>query len=72
MFLHKFRLNADDIFLAVGHIFIKDFLQRFLAFRLLKKSTDHTEYTEKDFRRMIKTTPSDLRLQTSDLRLHLS
>ena len=29
LFPHKFRLNSDDIFLAVGHIFIKDFLQRF-------------------------------------------
>ena len=33
-----------------------------------KKSTDHTEDTEKDFCRMIKTTPSALRLQTSDFR----
>ena len=31
-----------------------------------KKSTDHTENTEKDFRRMIKTTPSDFIPQTSD------
>ena len=31
-----------------------------------KKSTDHTEDTEKDFRRMIKTTPSDFKPQTSD------
>ena len=31
-----------------------------------KKSTDHTENTEKDFRRMIKTTPSDFKPQTSD------
>ena len=68
MFPYKFRLNSDDIFLAVGHIFIKDFLQRFLAFRLPKKATDHTEDTEKDFRRMIKTTPSDFRPQTSDFR----
>ena len=29
-------------------------------------STDHTENTEKDFRRMIKTTPSDFKPQTSD------
>ena len=29
-------------------------------------STDHTEDTEKDFRRMIKTTPSDFKPQTSD------
>ena len=31
-----------------------------------KKSTEHTEDTEKDFRRMIKTTPSDFKTQTSD------
>ena len=37
LFPYKFRLNSDDIFLAVGHIFIKDFLQRFLAFRLPQK-----------------------------------
>ena len=29
-------------------------------------STEHTEHTEKDFRRMIKATPSDFRHQTSD------
>ena len=34
--------------------------------RQLKTSTDHTEDTEKDFRRMIKTTPSDFKPQTSD------
>ena len=35
--------------------------------QLKKKSTEHTEYTEKDFRRMtnLRLQPSDLRLQTS-------
>ena len=37
-----------------------------------KKSTEHTEDTEKDFRRMIKTTPSALSPQTSDLRIQTS
>ena len=37
-----------------------------------KKSTEHTEDTEKDFRRMIKTTPSDFRPQTSDFRLQVT
>ena len=49
------KWNSHSVFATPKH----------LAFRLLKKSTDHTENTEKDFRRMIKTTPSDFRPQTS-------
>ena len=51
----------------VDYVIYQDFPKRFIAFRLpQKKSTDHTEDTEKDFRRMIKTTPSDFKPQTSD------
>ena len=40
----------DILFLAIGHIFIKDFLQRFtcglFCRRQLKTSTDYTDYTD--------------------------
>ena len=35
-----------NIFLAIGHIFIKDFPQRFLAFRLLKNHPQNTRRTQ--------------------------
>ena len=44
----------------------QDFSKDFQPSGYPKKSTDHTEDTEKDFRRMIKTTPSDFKPQTSD------
>ena len=50
------KWNSHSVFATPKH----------LAFRLPKKATDHTEDTEKDFRRMIKTTPSDFKPQTSD------
>ncbi|MGM9732330.1 MAG: hypothetical protein ACI3YS_10200 [Prevotella sp.] len=56
------KWNSHSVFATPKH----------LADRQLKKSTEDTEYTEKDFRRMIKTTPSDFRPQTSDFRLQTS
>ena len=48
----------------------RTFSFKFLNFRtrIARKflSTEHTEHTEKDFRRMIKATPSAFRPQTSD------
>ena len=54
--------------------FIKDFPQRFLAKQPPKKSTEHTEDTEKDYRRMTNFSlqTSDLKPQTSDFKLQTS
>ena len=68
--------SKDTTSPKINHTFLyvscdsRTFSFKFLNFRtrIARKflSTEHTEYTEKDFRRMIKVTPSDFRHQTSD------
>ena len=46
LFPYKFRLRSDDWFLATGHIFIKDFLQRFLAKQPPKKHPSNIRWSD--------------------------
>ena len=65
--------NKTDTLQIFPYIFLLSFVKiKLFLPQATKTSTDHTEDTEKDFRRMIKTTPSALSLQTSDLRLETS